>query len=257
MSRSLPLVLLIVFGALAASHISVQWSGAAGRPIGQWLGLFTLAAAFAATLAHLCRRLPTQNVVMIVAITGVAGTGLWMLGLRPEPSFVRLFRVAWLEGTSSAVLSIVVVLTSRDVVEMVLCPWRSSRSYGYCLLGFAALLACVPFVCLGQRAWPDLAVGFGTTVLALLLCVPWYLDKRGQRALAHWSSLLIWLLVIAWLATNDWLSDAVNSRRRKSAGAELAQVRIYEPQIDWIKRLAESQEPRTAVREGIVRSARL
>jgi hypothetical protein len=168
------------------------------------LNALTLSAALLAAATQLLRRLPLQNVVAIAVIVALVGAGLFLLdsivghGRTAFPGMPAV-EASWFGGTrvSPLVFWVALVMSGRDSAEILLRRWRENPGYGFGLIGLAGALTGMT-IALTQGGMLSVAVVIAATVIALLFCVPWYIDKRGRRAPAQWESMLIWLLTAAW-----------------------------------------------------------
>ncbi|HEX3626805.1 MAG TPA: carotenoid biosynthesis protein [Verrucomicrobiae bacterium] len=103
--------------------------------------------AVAGTLTALWRRLPLQNVVLVACGIALIGGGISALGARtglPFGPFVYasgsgplIFKtLPW----SMPLIWVVIILNSRGMARLMLRPWRKNKSYGYRVIGLAAVL---------------------------------------------------------------------------------------------------------------------
>jgi hypothetical protein len=113
-------------------------------------------------LKELGRSLPLQNLLMI-AVVLLAGEGLlewWLSGYVPG-----IFLWPGL------------VLAARKWAQSVLSGRRSARYYGVWLILLAALITTI-----WQTVWqcilPAIVLRFLTTVILLVVLVPWFIQKR-------------------------------------------------------------------------------
>jgi len=156
-----------------------------------WLAPILLSLAAIATVAAMSRTLPLQNVIMAaltVAVVSIAISivsveiGLSPLGYLPDFGF-RLFRlVPW----TSPLLSVVIILNSRNLARLILRPWRNRPNPGIRAILLASLLASALDFLLETFAtqtvplwsWQTPFVSFITAMLALVLAAPWLINKK-------------------------------------------------------------------------------
>jgi uncharacterized membrane protein len=156
-----------------------------------WLAAILLSLATIATVAAMSRTLPLQSVIMAaltVAVVSIAVAivsveiGLSPLGYLPD-SGPRLFRlVPW----TAPLLSIVIILNSRNLARLILRPWRDRPNPGVRTILLASLLAAAldfaveTFATRTVPPWPwqTPLVSFITAMLALVLATPWLINKK-------------------------------------------------------------------------------
>ena len=116
-----------------------------GSPNAPEIALLLLATA--STIVSLERQLPLQNVLLavaVIALTGGAAHALGAISGIPFGPFTftselgpKLFKtLPW----AMPLIWIVVVLNSRGVARLILRPWRKTKTYGFWLMGLAAVL---------------------------------------------------------------------------------------------------------------------
>lgn len=167
-------------------------------------------ASTLATLGHLAGRLPAQNVLAIALINaggGLLGAGLAREGvvplLCPGPSADAAFGSRPLQVLTATLLWITNVLGARAAAARLLRPWRHVPRYGFGLIGLTAVLATLGSALLVASSAAGLAGTFVLTVVQLVLCVPWMVDKRGLRHPATFQPAVTWLLTLATVRVVD------------------------------------------------------
>ncbi|HTV43334.1 MAG TPA: carotenoid biosynthesis protein [Candidatus Sulfotelmatobacter sp.] len=187
--------------------------------------------ATAATMAALWRRLPLQNVLLATAGIALIGGGFSALGAKyglPFGPFVfgsgsgpLIFKtLAW----AMPLIWVVIVLNSRGVARLMLRPWRKNKSYGYRVIGLAAVLALLfdlalePFAFRVKHLWlwepttlpltwqgaPIMTfVAWGLiTLLILLFITPALIVKKPRsKSVPELHALCLWLGGVALCAT--------------------------------------------------------
>jgi bisanhydrobacterioruberin hydratase len=183
--------------------------------------LIVLAAA--ATLAALWRRLPLQNVALAAGGIALVGSAFSALGVRTSMPFgpfaygtgsgALIFKtLPW----SIPLLWVVIVLNSRGTARLILRPWRKNKSYGYRVIGLAAILvllfdvALEPFAFRVKQLWlwlpmalrltwqgtPILnfiAWGFITMLILFFISPALIIKKPRSRSGPELHSLCLWL----------------------------------------------------------------
>jgi uncharacterized membrane protein len=202
--------------------------------------------ATVSTLAALNRRLPLQNVLLVVFIIALIGGVAHALGAMsgiPFGQFMfgpdagqKIFNtLPW----ALPLIWIVVVLNSRGVARLVLRPWRKMRTYGVWLIGLTALFtmlfdcALEPFAARTKHYWLWTTSGYSltphgaplinsvgwfvVTLLILAFATPVLINKQlSKRSAPDFHPLTIWLggiLLFALAATLDglWAATAADA----------------------------------------------
>jgi uncharacterized membrane protein len=115
-----------------------------------WPETAVLAAAVAGTVATLARQLPLLHAVFATILITVVGGGMAALNAKTGLPFgpyiigqragAKLFNVLpW----AVPLLWPVAILSSRGVARLILRPWRKTKTYGFRLIGLAAVLAAL------------------------------------------------------------------------------------------------------------------
>ena len=153
------------------------------------------------TLVTLSRDLPWQNVVAASVIVGAVATVIEVFIFYFQRGSRPAFELFW----PVPLVWIIAILNARGLSRLVLLRWRSIPTYGFWLFGLTAFLATVfAFVwhffekADGYRTFHIQGMGlvqaFGAAG-ALLLALPWLINKRpGERAPA-WEPLMTWLSI--------------------------------------------------------------
>jgi uncharacterized membrane protein len=201
-----------------------------GHP--QMLPVLLLAVAVATTLLALARTLPEQNVLavagIIVALSGLIQIAGATLGT-PFGHFIytqdagpRLFGLL---PCAVPLVWIVVILNSRGVARLILRPWRASPNIGLWTLGVTCMLAVLfdaslePYAAAINHYWiwqtPKIVPAwngvpwtnyFGWAISSLLILTavaPWLINKKPGTMPPDYFPLLIWLLMMLFLAACD------------------------------------------------------
>jgi uncharacterized membrane protein len=116
----------------------------------EWPEIALLAAAVAGTVATLARQLPILHAVTVTILITVIGGGLAALNAKTGLPFgpymiganagAKLFNVLpW----AVPLLWPVAIISSRGVARLILRPWRKTKTYGFRLIGLAAVLAAL------------------------------------------------------------------------------------------------------------------
>ena len=197
-----------------------------------WLEAMLPVSAVATTLVGLGRWLPLQNIVAITAtIGGIAFAMTWVSVQTGVPFGSVLFR-----DTNSVprpghvpwwipLMWVALVLNARGAARLVLRPWRDLPHFALLFLGVTCGLLLLFDVGLGPVATQDhgywLWIGsspgwswrgvpltnfFGWTVCSLLMVVftfVWLAHKRPVALRPDYHPLVVWLLLVAWLAAGD------------------------------------------------------
>jgi uncharacterized membrane protein len=223
-----PRLLRRVFFGLFLFQCAFVWTGLwlprSPFPDAHWPDGVLLVFAAAATVALLTRRLPAQNVILastvVIAVTG----GIEVIGLLtgfPFGAFAFTGRIGrelfyplpW----AAPVVWFVVLLNARGVARLILRPWRNSRTYGFQLIGLAALLVAIFDLGLEPYAghlrqywswdstraapgwygapWSNFLGWFFTAALTLILATPALLVKKPVKLPPDYRPLTLWLLL--------------------------------------------------------------
>lgn len=217
------LFLLWLALALVALVLEIAWPAAAP---GLDALLWPLAAA--TSLVGLARRLPLQNVVAVGLTAGGLGfVALWIGVLTDVPFGRREFmaglgdllpgRVPW----ALPFLWITLTVTCRGVARLILRPWRKLTYYGLWVMALATALALLFDLALEPLAhlrtwwrWDTLPrtltwynapwvnfLGWVLTTLAIYgFSTPWLLNKQPVKQPTDWHPLLVWTLLLLFLA---------------------------------------------------------
>ena len=187
----------------------------------RWTEMVLPALAALAALSQLARRLPGQNVVCITVIillfsfafvlcavkSGVP-FGPMVFTDKAVPKLWDLIPV-WLPLWWVAVLT-----TCRETARLILQPYRRDQTYGFRLVGLAAVLAVIldlgwePFGVRVKELWTWRMAGNAPAwysaplvnflgwviVVAITLgfCAPWFVSKRAVRQPIYWQPALLW-----------------------------------------------------------------
>jgi uncharacterized membrane protein len=118
------------------------------------------------TIASLTRQLPLQNVLLATFIIALIGGGAHAVGALTGIPFgpitfsdnagPEIFKtLPW----AMPLLWVVVVLNSRGTARLILRPWRKTKTYGFWVIGLAAVLAALftlalePFAARVKHYW--------------------------------------------------------------------------------------------------------
>jgi hypothetical protein len=149
------------------------------------------------------------------------------------------------------VIWLVVLFNSRGVGRLILRPWRKLKTYGFWLIGFAAVLSGLfdlgmdPFLSRWQHYWlwaptklrvtwegAPLTAALGwvfVTVLILAFATPVLIKKQpGQRAPSDYHPLVLWaggMVLFAVVAGRQGLWGAVGLDAVAGAAATVAAIR--------------------------------
>jgi putative membrane protein len=215
-----------------------------GSPNGPEVVLLLLATA--STIFALERQLPMQNVLLAVADIALIGGGISTLGATSGIPFgpftftseigPELFnKLPW----AIPLVWIVTVLNSRGVARLILRPWRKTKTYGYWLMGLAAVLTMLfilafdPFAARIKHYWFWTPVKFPltwqgaplvdflswgiVTLLILAFITPALIGKRmSKRSTPDFHPLCVWLggiliFGIACAQNGLWPATAVDA----------------------------------------------
>ncbi len=169
----------------------------------RWPEALLVLFAAANTLATFSRELPWQNVlaasVLITLVSG-ASEGLAVLTGAPSAGFVA-------SGSTWTVplVWLIAILNGHGIARLVLFRWRKSRVYGLWLIGLAVLLVvlfgiglrffCAAHVMLSRASisWLHLLYWGSTAALALVVALPWLIDKRPVERLPARLPMINWM----------------------------------------------------------------
>jgi uncharacterized membrane protein len=201
-----------------------------------WPEIILILLAAASTLSALARRLPLQNVLLAASGIALIGGGAHALGAKTGIPFgplifggmgdLLLFKtLPW----PVPLLWIIVVLNSRGVAQLILRPWRKTKTYGFWLIGNTGALAMLfdfalePFASRVKHYWlwmpgnPALKfipAWFGAplvnffnwglvTALILAFVTPALIRKQpGQKKGPNFHPLCLWLAAILIFGTD-------------------------------------------------------
>lgn len=191
-----------------------------------------MVATLATTLVGLSRRLPIQNVAMVVIITSFIASTVEAVGLRTGIPFgpftftdklgYKLFNtLPWLVP----LVWLVVIINGRGVARLIMRPWRKTTYYGFWVIGLTCLLALVfdlglePFAAKFKHYWiwqtPARVLAWHTapwvnflgwfvTALAILgFTTPWLINKQPIKQPTDYHPLVLWLLLNFFFATGN------------------------------------------------------
>jgi uncharacterized membrane protein len=188
-----------------------------------WPEIALLLIATASTIFALQRQLPIQNVLLAASIIAIVGGGISALGAASGIPFgpftftgglgPKLFKILpW----AMPFIWVVVVLNSRGVARLILRPWRKTKTYGFWLMGLAAvltmlfILALDPFTSRIRHYWFWMPVKFPmtwqgappvnflswgiVTLLILAFITPALINKQlSRRSSPDFHPLCVWL----------------------------------------------------------------
>jgi hypothetical protein len=192
-----PGAVLIAILALGIG-LAASWTPAGLPPVLDRPGTVALLAALglAAALGTLGGNLPIQNRVAVAVVIGGISFGFHALpevltsGTVPgrAPLLVRM-----LLDTSG-------ILAARGVARRLLEPVRTSPSFGFWLVGSAAILATLWSIPVGSAAFPGShfhpAGQALCSLTALVAATPWVLSKRPVPESTHRQPAGFWTLVL-------------------------------------------------------------
>jgi len=225
---------LVFFGLVLWQTISR--SPLPGKP--GWAEALLVVTAAIATLASLARQLPGHRILIAATIIAVLGGSAHAIGVAsaiPFGPFVytdaagpRLFgTVAW----PMPLVWLIVVLNARGVARLGLKPWRKTKTYGFWVIGVAALLVVLfnlgleTFAAKVARYWLWLPTKFSftwhgmpwinslgwalVTLLALAFATPFLISKnsRSRKLPPDYHPLIVWILLLTWLGTGAALEN--------------------------------------------------
>jgi uncharacterized membrane protein len=192
-----------------------------GSPEAPEVALLLLATT--STIVSLERQLPMQNVLLAVAVIAIIGGAISALGAISGIPFgpftftseigPKIFRkLPW----AIPLIWIVTVLNSRGVARLILRPWRKTKTYGFWLMGLAAVLVMLfvlaldPFASRIKDYWFWTPMKFPltwqgaplvdflswgiVTLLILAFVTPALISKRlSKRSTPDFHPLCVWL----------------------------------------------------------------
>ena len=209
-----------------------------------WPEALLVLTATVGTLAALARQLPLQNVLLvafiIVIFTGAALAVGALTGIPFGPftfstkAGPELFKtLPWI----MPLFWLVVILNSRGTARLILRPWRKTKSYGFWVMGLAAILtvlfdfALEPFASRHYWFWMPTKFPFawyGTplvdfpawallTLLTLAFATPALINKQPRKKSSRtFHQLAVWLggilfFAIASASHGFWLAVAADA----------------------------------------------
>ncbi|MGH7951947.1 MAG: carotenoid biosynthesis protein [Limisphaerales bacterium] len=214
------LILTILLAAVFALEITTFF---APLNLSDWLEALLILLATISTLAALARQLPLQNVLLAAFVIAVVGGGISALGARTGVPFgpltfgseagQKIFKTLPLV---IPLIWVVVILNSRGTARLILRPWRKTRTYGFWLMGFTALLvllfdlALEPFASHVKHYWLWMPTKFPltwqgaplvnflswavVTLLILAFVTPTLINKQlSKKGAPHYHPFGIWL----------------------------------------------------------------
>lgn len=235
------LVTRVAFGAALICCGLVLWQTISRSPLpGKpgWPEALLLITLTITTLTSLARQLPGQKVLLGASIVAIFGAGAHAIGVSsaiPFGPFVytelagpRLFgTVAW----PIPMVWIIVILNARGVARLGLKPWRKTKTYGFWVIGVAALL--VVLFNLGMDTFASKVGGYwlwlptkfpytwhgmpwinslGWALVSLLMfafATPFLINKssRSRKQPPDYQPLIVWVLLLTWFATGAALAE--------------------------------------------------
>jgi uncharacterized membrane protein len=241
-----PLLGYLLFAAFLVQFAFV-WAGLwlpfpfsdADWPVGLLL-LLTVATV----LAGLTRRLPGQNVLLASALILLMGGAAHCVGALTGIPFGRFDytehagpRLSNSLPWSVPTIWLVAIMISRGVAQLILRPWRTTRAYGFGMMGATAFLVVLLDLGLEQFAtkvnhywiWQPTKfpllwygaplmnfLGWGITALLILAFVtPTLINKKPVTFPPDYQPLVVWLLLSLLFVTGEathhlWLAVAVS-----------------------------------------------
>jgi putative membrane protein len=211
-----------------------------------WSEALLVLTATAGTLAALARQLPLQNVLLVAfiivifngaalavgALTGIP-FGPFTFGEKAGPELFKT--LPWI----MPLFWLVVILNSRGTARLILRPWRKTKSYGFWVMGLAAILTALfdfalePFASRVQHYWIWVPTQFPVawygaplvdfpawalvTLLALAFATPALINKQPRKKGSRtFHSLAVWLggilfFAIACVAHGLWPAVAADA----------------------------------------------
>jgi putative membrane protein len=220
---------------------SLQLPGSSSAP-----EIALLLMATASTIVALERQLPLQNVLLAASVIGIIGGAAHALGAISGIPFgpftftgelgPKFFKVI---PDAMPFIWVVVVLNSRGVARLILRPWRKTKSYGFWLMGLAALwtflfvVALEPFASRIKHYWFWTQVKFPlswqgapivdflswgiVTLLILAFVTPALINKRlSKKSSPDFHPLCVWvggvlICAIACAKNGIWPAVAVDA----------------------------------------------
>jgi hypothetical protein len=194
----------------------------------------------ASTLAALTRQLPLQNVLLAVFGIALIGGAASMTGARTGIPFgpiiyeiqPKFFKMPW----AMPLIWVVVILNARGVARLILRPWRKIKTYGFWLIGIAAVLVALFYFTLETFAhirhfwlWQDVHFAwlgapplnfisrFAITLLILAFVTPALINKQLSKHRApDFHPLWVWLgailiFTIASAISKNWLAAGIDA----------------------------------------------
>jgi uncharacterized membrane protein len=192
-----------------------------GNPNAPEIALLLLATA--STIFALERQLPMQNVLLAASIIALVGGAISALGAISGIPFGPFTFTSELGPTifhklpwAIPLIWVVTILNSRGVARLILRPWRKTKTYGFWLMGLAAVLTMLfvlaldPFASRIKHYWFWTPVKFPltwqgaplvdflswgiVTLLILAFVTPALISKRlSKRSTPDFHPLCVWL----------------------------------------------------------------
>ena len=199
----------------------------AGLPMARswhWAEASSLLLATATTVVALARKLPAQNVLLAATLIALIGGAVQTLGAVTGIPFgaciytdnigPRIFDIlSW----AMPLLWVVVILNARGVAQLILRPWRKTRTYGFRIIGLTCVLAVVfdfalePFASRVSRYWiwqtPETVLAWhtapwanflgwlATALLILAFVSPSLINKKPVKHPPDYHPLMVWLVL--------------------------------------------------------------
>jgi hypothetical protein len=201
----------IVFLGLWIIYLAVLATPAESLRMQHVVEALFLVSAAAMTLIHVARRLPFEHVLIIALLVGAAACVLFFgqddshIGTLGIPVLSE-WKEFGLVPFALPLIWVANIVGARGTVEFLLRRWREHRYYGFWLIGMASLLAAVAGVAWRRRIGLEVSGSLLATAVTLMLCVPWFIDKRGLRHTGDWYPCVTWGLTNAALAVSARIS---------------------------------------------------
>lgn len=207
-----------------------------GRP--GWIETLLLVSTMIATLLGLARQIPGAKVLIagaIIAIVGGVAHGIGAATSIPFGPFVytdaagpRVFGTA---SWAMPAIWLVVVLNARGVARLGLKPWRKTKTYGFWVIGIAAVLVVLfdlgleVYAAKVERFWLWMPTKFPITWfgMPLINCFGWALvsllmlafatpflinrSSRSRKMPPDYQPLIFWTLALALFGTGAALQQ--------------------------------------------------
>jgi uncharacterized membrane protein len=188
-----------------------------------WPEAVLILLATFSTIASLTRQLPLQNVLLAAFVIAFIGGGAHAVGALTGIPFgpftfgdnagPEIFKtLPW----AMPLLWVVVVLNSRGTARLILRPWRKTKTYGFWVIGLAAILAALfalalePFAARVKHYWiwtptkfpvawygaplVDFLAWALVTLLMLTFVTPTLINKQPRKkGLRNFDPPAVWL----------------------------------------------------------------